>query len=80
MRGPGRVQRERDRLQQIADDWPSVHTDAHDWLADDDRFVRLVRDIIAVSLQEPGRMGPRPAPTPDQARAEWARLVAALRP
>lgn len=75
--GPGYGTRRRDRLARIREDFPSVTMDAHEWLQDDDRFVRLVRDMIRTGLADPRAIGPRSAPTPDQARAEWTRLVTA---
>jgi hypothetical protein len=67
----------RDRLDQIHADFPSVDADAHSWL-DDEQFIPLMRDVIAVGLRDPHARGhPRP-PTPEEARVEWARLVTAV--
>lgn len=78
-RGPGYQARSSERLEHIARDYPSVTADAHTWLANPDSFTRLARDVITIGLAEPGRMGPRVNPDPDDARADWHRLTEAVR-
>jgi hypothetical protein len=65
-----------ERREQIAQDFPAVTADAHDWIGHEDAFVDLVRDIIKVGLpQRPA--GPYREPTPDEARADWRRFIIA---
>lgn len=64
------------RLKQIEADFPGILDQAAVWVLDDDEaFVRLARDLIAVGLAVPGRLGPRPRPAPADARREWERLT-----
>lgn len=79
-RAAARPSREQEQVERAVALYPDIlKVDAREWLRDEEVFIKVMRDIIRVSLMEPGRLGPRPNPAPEQARAEWDRIVAASR-